>query len=78
MVPDGIMSGGAGKGNHNPAIHADEKSDAPIIPKKPPNKGQSSAFAGAGSAEAVEGRGVQPRETPTSYTHAGHRAGKVR
>lgn len=58
LVPDGIMSGGAGKGNHNPAIHADEKSDAPIIPKKPPNKGQSSAFAGAGSAEAVEGRGA--------------------
>ena len=30
-APDGTSSGGAGKGNHNPAIHADEKSDIPIV-----------------------------------------------
>lgn len=49
-VPDGIMSGGAEKGNRNPAIYAGEKSDASILPKKPPNKGQP--------AEVVEGRGA--------------------
>jgi len=47
-VPDGAMSGGAGKGNHTPAAYADEKSDASVVPEKPPNKGQP--------AEAVEGR----------------------
>jgi len=30
-VPDGILSGGAEKGDRNPAIYADEKSDAPIV-----------------------------------------------
>ena len=49
-MPDGVLSGGAEKGNHNPAIHAGEKSDAPIVPEKPPNKGKP--------AEAVEGRGA--------------------
>ena len=29
-VPDGAMSGGAGKGNRNPATHTGEKSDASI------------------------------------------------
>lgn len=44
--------GGAGKAqSHNPAIHAGEKSDRPIVPKKPSNKGES-------PAEMVEGRGV--------------------
>ena len=38
-------------GNHNPAIHADEKSDIPIVPKKSPNNGCS-------PAEAMEGRGI--------------------
>lgn len=38
-VPDGAMSGGAGKGNRNPVIHADEKSEIPIVPKKLPNNG---------------------------------------
>ena len=50
-MPDGRMSGGAEKGNRNPAIHADEKSDTPIVPKKSPNKGCC-------PAEAMEGRGV--------------------
>ena len=49
-VPDGITSGGAGKGNRNPAIDAVEKSDVFVVPKKRPNKGQS--------AEDVEGRGA--------------------
>lgn len=50
LAPDGATPGGAGKGNRNPAVHADEKSDASIVPKKPPNKGKP--------AEAVEGRGA--------------------
>ena len=54
------LAGGAGKGNRNPAINAAEKSDTPIVPEKPPNKGKP--------AEAVEGRGVakgNAGETPT-------------
>ena len=47
-----IWSDGAGKVNdRNPAINADEKSDTPIVLKKPSNKG---VFP----AEVVEGRGV--------------------
>lgn len=42
-VPDGVLSGGAGKGNRNPAIYADEKSDIPIVPSKLPNNGCSPA-----------------------------------
>ncbi|MFW2454523.1 group II intron reverse transcriptase/maturase [Methyloversatilis discipulorum] len=49
-VPEGSQSGGAGKGNRNPAIDAVEKSDAPVVPKKRPNKGQP--------AEDVEERGA--------------------
>jgi len=49
-APVEIQSGGVGKGNRNPAVNADEKSDAPIVPKKPPNKGEP--------AEEVEGRGA--------------------
>ena len=62
-VPDGALSGGAEKGNRNPAIHAVEKSDAPIVPKKPPNKGKP--------AEAVEGRGAakgNAEESPACRT----------
>ena len=47
-MPNGETLGGAEKGNHKAAIHADEKSDASIVPKKLPNKGKP--------AEAVEGR----------------------
>src|ERR1019366_1954572 len=50
-VPDGTSSGGAGKGNRNPATHADEKSDIPIVPRKSPHNGCS-------PAEAREGRGI--------------------
>ena len=51
-VPDGVLSGGTGKGNRNPVIYADEKSDIPIVPKKLPNNG---CFC---PAEAMEGRGI--------------------
>jgi group II intron reverse transcriptase/maturase len=57
-VSDGATSGGAGKGNRNPAIHADEKSDAPIVPKKSSNKGQASFLFEESTAEAMEGRGA--------------------
>ncbi len=51
------MAGGAGKvNNRNPAVNADEKSDMPIVPTKPPNKGTE-------PAEAAEGRGVAKGNT---------------
>lgn len=74
---DGALSGGAEKGNRNPAIHVDEKSDAPIVPKKRPNKGQPHAFAGAGSAEDVEGRGAakgNAEESPAYRTPSREKA----
>ena len=60
-VPDGILSGGAGKGNRNPAIHAGGESvargaDASIVPKNPPNKVQAQLSLWASPAEAVEER----------------------
>ena len=70
-VPDGILSGGAEKGNRNPAIHAVEKSDAPVVPEKPPNKVQPPYSLGAGTAEAVEGRGAakgNAEESPAGRT----------
>ena len=46
-----LLAGGTGKvDDRNPVIHVVEKSDTPIVPGKPPNKGEP--------AEAVEGRGV--------------------
>ena len=39
------------RGNRNPAIHADEKSDTPIVPKNSPNNG-------CRPAEVMEGRGI--------------------
>lgn len=50
-VPDGILSGGAEKGNRNSAIYAGEKSDASIVPKKPPNKGQPAEGGGKGRSQ---------------------------
>jgi len=59
-VPGALRPGRAGKAKgRNPAIDAAEKSDTPVLPKKPPNNGQP--------AEAVEGRGVaegNAREPP--------------
>jgi len=78
-VSDGILSGGAGKGNRNPAINADEKSDAPIVPEKPPNKGQASFLIEECSAEAVEGRGAakgNAGETPAGRTQRRETASK--
>ena len=51
-VPSATRLGGVGKVNdRNPTIHADEKSDTPIVPKKLSNKGDN-------PAETMEGRGV--------------------
>src|SRR3990167_8834558 len=51
-VPEAPESGGTGKAqSHNPVAHADEKSDTPVVPEKPSNKGKS-------PAEMVEERGV--------------------
>ena len=51
-VPEPQGTGGTGKAqSHNPVVHADEKSDTPIVPMKPSNKGDD-------PAEMVEGRGV--------------------
>lgn len=44
-MPDGGMSGRAEKGNRNAAIHAGEKSDTLVVPKKQPNNGTNSAKA---------------------------------
>lgn len=57
----------AGKVNdRNPAVYADEKSDTPIVPKKPANKGDT-------PTERVEGRGVakgNADESPASRTQS--------
>ncbi|TAG44250.1 MAG: group II intron reverse transcriptase/maturase [Betaproteobacteria bacterium] len=51
-VSDAQAPDGTGKANsRNPVAHADEKSDTPVVPKKPPNKGDA-------PAEVVEERGV--------------------
>lgn len=56
-APDAVRSGGAGKAVcRNPAIHADEKSDTRVVPKKLPNNGLS-------PAEAVEGMRVAKGNT---------------
>lgn len=58
---------GAGKANRRDlAIHADEKSDTPTVPKKLPNKGP-------GPTETAEGRGVakgNADRTPASRTQS--------
>lgn len=51
-VPEPRGTGGTGKAqSHNPVAHAGEKSDTPVVPEKPSNKGDD-------PAEMVEGRGV--------------------
>jgi RNA-directed DNA polymerase len=66
-VSDAGWSDGVGKVNdRNPAVYADEKSDTPIVPKKPLNKGIL-------PAEMVEGRGVangNANESPVSRTQS--------
>jgi RNA-directed DNA polymerase len=66
-VSEAPCSDVAGKVNdRKPASYADEKSDTPIVPMKPPNNGES-------PAEAVEGRGVAKGnacESPASRTQS--------
>lgn len=51
-MPEPRGAGGTGKAqSRNPVAHAGEKSDTPVVPKKPSNKGDD-------PAEMVEGRGV--------------------
>lgn len=65
LVSCAVLQDGTGKVNdHNPVTYADEKSDMPIVPEKPSNKGSS-------PAEKVEGRGIAKRnadESPASRT----------
>ena len=61
-MSDGCMSDRAGKGNHHPVIHADEKSDTFVVPKKLPNKGDN-------PAEVVEGREVAKGNTGDDPAH---------
>ena len=67
-----LLAGGTGKvEDRNPVIHVVEKSDTPIVPRKPSNKGES--------AEAVEGRGVaegNAGETPAGRTQSREPASK--
>ena len=63
-VPVGRTAGGAVKGYRNAAIYVDEKSDAPVVPKKPLNKGQPT--------EGVEERGAAEGNAD------GSRAGRTR
>jgi len=65
-APEQLIGRGGKGASHNAAINAVEKSDTPIVPKKPPNKGQA--------AEAVEGRGVakgNAQQSPTRPTQSG-------
>jgi hypothetical protein len=51
-VPEPQGAGGTGKAqSHNPVAYAGEKSDTPVVPEKPSNKGDD-------PAEMVEARGV--------------------
>jgi len=52
LVPEPRGAGGTGKAqSRNPVVYASEKSDTPVVPKKPSNKGDD-------PAEMVTGRGV--------------------
>lgn len=54
-APEPAASGGTGKvKSRHPVVYADEKSDAPVVPKKPSNKKDV-------PAEVVEERGVAKR-----------------
>ena len=66
-VPEPRGTGGTGKAkSRNPVAHADEKSDTPVVPKKPPNNGDD-------PAEVVEERGVAKgnvNKNPASRTQS--------
>jgi hypothetical protein len=55
---------------HNPDMHAAEKSERPIVPRKLPNR----AGAAASGAEEVEGRGLAEEKTLRQNPPVGHRA----
>lgn len=65
----GRSTGGAGKAkSRNPAVHAAEKSDAPVVPEKPSNKGQPAEMveergAAKGNAKEATARRTQGRES---------------
>lgn len=65
-VPGEAKPGGAEKGNHNAAIYADEKSDAPVVLKKPANKESFYPNWEKRTAEWVEGRGAAKGNTDES------------
>ncbi len=71
------LAGGTGKvEDRNPVIDVAEKSDTPIRPEKPPNKGKSRSLLGRDSAEVVEERGVtegNAGEEPTCRTQSRER-----
>jgi hypothetical protein len=62
-----LGTGGAGKAkSRNPVVHAGEKSDTSVVPRKPPNKGDD-------PAEVVEERDVakgNTSEPPTLRTQS--------
>ena len=66
-MPDAYVSGGAGKAkSRNPVVHAGEKSDTPVVPRKLPNNGDD-------PAEVVEGRSVAKgnvNKNPASRTQS--------
>ena len=62
-----LGTGGAGKAkSRNPVVHAGEKSDTSVVPRKPPNKGDD-------PAEVVEERDVAKGNT-SEPPRLGHRA----
>jgi len=66
-VPEPRGAGGTGKAkSRNPVVHAGEKSDTSVVPRKPPNNGGD-------PAEVVEGRGVAKgnvNKNPASRTQS--------
>ena len=49
-APDAQASGGTGKAkSRNPVVHAEEKSDTPVVPRKPSNKGDDPARGAGGN-----------------------------
>lgn len=61
---------GWGRQCRNPTIDADERSDAPIVPEKRPNNGES-------PAEVVEGRGAAEGNAGETPTHRTQSRGRV-
>ena len=68
-VPEPQVAGGTGKAqSRNPVAYAGEKSDTPVVPKKPPNNGSGQS---GGPAEVASVRGVAKgnvTENPTPRT----------